>query len=119
MNNSISVTRLLTIFFLGLVFTVLAACGSGGSDNTDTSNIASGTGSVALLLTDAPSDIFEEINITVVKAEIMSDNGRVTIFQGERTFNLLDLTDARIFAVHEGIASGTYNKIRLTLKDRV
>ena len=120
MINSKSVTRLISIFFVGLVFTVLAACGSGGSgsDSTDNSNIASGTGSVALLLTDAPSDIFEEINITVVKAELMSDNGRVTLFQGERTFNLLDLTDARIFAVREGIASGTYNKIRLTLKDR-
>jgi hypothetical protein len=73
---------------------------------------------VALLLTDAPSDIFEEINITVVKAELISDAGRVSIFQGERTFNLLDLTDARIFAIREGIASGRYNKIRLTLKDR-
>jgi len=115
MINSISVTRLLSTFFLGLVFTLLAGCSSGGS--TDTSNTASGAGSVALLLTDAPSDIFEEINITVIKAELMSDNGRVTIFQGEDTFNLLDLTDARIFAIREGVAGGTYNKIRLTLKD--
>jgi hypothetical protein len=114
MNNSISVTRLLTIFFLGLVFTVLAACSSG---NTDTTNTASGPGSVALLLTDAPSDDFDEINITVVKAELMSDHGQVTIFQGEDTFNLLDLTDARIFAIREGIPGGSYNKIRLTLKD--
>ena len=115
MINSISVTRLLTIFFLSLVFTVLAGCSSGGS--TDTSNTASGPGSVALLLTDAPSDDFDEINITVIKAELMSDHGRVTIFQGEDTFNLLDLTDARIFAIREGIPGGTYNKIRLTLKD--
>ena len=115
MINSISVTRLLTICFLGLVFAVLAGCSSGG--NTDTSNTASGAGSVALLLTDAPSDDFDEINITVIKAELMSDQGRVTIFQGEDTFNLLDLTDARIFAIREGIPGGTYNKIRLTLKD--
>lgn len=115
MINSISVTRLFTIFFLGLVFTVLAGCSSGG--NTDTSNTASGAGSVALLLTDAPSDDFEKINITVIKAELMSDHGQVTIFQGEDTFNLLDLTDARIFAIREGVASGTYNKIRLTLKE--
>ncbi len=70
---------------------------------------------MALLLTDAPSDIFEEINITVVKAELLSDGGKVTVFQGKRTFNLLDLTDARIFAIREGIAAGTYSKIRLTL----
>jgi hypothetical protein len=115
MSNLISVTRLFTLFFLGLVATVLVACSSGGS--TDTSNTASGTGSVALLLTDAPSDIFDEINITVIKAELMSDNGRITVFHGEDTFNLLALTDARIFAIREGVASGTYNKIRLTLKD--
>ncbi len=115
MINSISVARLLSIFSLVLVFAVLAGCSSGGS--TDNSNTASGSGSVALLLTDAPSDTFEEINITVTRAELMSDHGRVTIFQGEHTFNLLDLTDASIFAIREGIVSGTYNKIRLTLKD--
>jgi hypothetical protein len=101
---------------MGLVFTMLASCGGGGS--TDTSNTAAGSGSVALLLTDAPSDDFDEINITVVKAELLSDNGKVTLFKGERTFNLLDLTDVRIFAIREGIAAGTYNKIRLTLKDK-
>ena len=116
MSSSISATRLFSLLFLGLVFAVTAGC-SGGS-GTDASNTATGTGSVALLLTDAPSDIFEEINITVVKAELMSDDGRVTIFQGKRTFNLLDLTDARIFAIREGIPSGSYNKIRLTLKDK-
>lgn len=115
MINSLSVTRFFSIFFAGLIFTVLAGCSSGGG--TDISNTAAGSGSVALLLTDAPSDDFEEINITIIKAELMSDNGRVTIFQGEDTFNLLDLTDARIFAIREGVASGTYNKIRLTLKD--
>jgi hypothetical protein len=94
---------------------MLAGCSSGG--NTDTQNTTSAAGSVALLLTDAPSDDFDEINITVIKAELMSDQGRVTIFQGEDTFNLLDLTDARIFAIREGIPGGTYNKIRLTLKD--
>jgi len=115
MYNSIYVTRLLSIFLLSLVFAVVAGCSSG--DSADPSNTASGTGSVALLLTDAPSDIFKEINITVIKAEIISDNGRVTVFQGKRTFNLLNLTDARIFAIREGVPSGTYNKIRLTLTD--
>lgn len=117
MFNSISVTRLLSIFFLGLVFAVVTGCGYGGSDSTDTSNTASGTGTVALLLTDAPSDDFDEINITVIKAELLSDDGRVTVFKGKRTFNLLDLTDVRIFAIREGIPAGTYNKIRLTLTD--
>ena len=113
MFNSLPVKRLFSILFFSLAFAVLASCGSG--DSTGTSSTGSGT--VALLLTDAPSDIFEEINITVVKAELLSDSGAVTMFQGERTFNLLDLTDARIFAIREGIAAGSYSKIRLTLSD--
>ena len=112
MQHSKSLTRIFSVFILGILFAVLGSCSSG---DTPTTNATAGTGSVALLLTDAPSDIFEEINITVIKAELLSDSGAVTIFQGERTFDLLDLTDARIFAIREGIAAGTYNKIRLTL----
>lgn len=115
MINSHPITRLLSLFFLSFVFAALTSCGSGdplGSSNTD-----QGSGTVALLVTDAPSDIFEEINITVIKAELLSENGHVTVFEGERTFNLLELTDARIFAIREGVAAGSYNKIRLTLTD--
>ena len=116
MFKSKSVTRLLSIFILGLVFAVAAGCG-GSDGGSATSDRSAGTGSVALLITDAPSDIFEEINITVVMAELLSDDGRVTIFEGERTFNLLDLTDVRIFAIREGVPAGTYSKIRLTLTE--
>lgn len=114
MINSKSVVHFFSIFVFSLVFVVLASCSSGDSTS---GNTGANTGSVALLLTDAPSDIFEEINITVVKAELLSDDGKVTIFEGERTFNLLDLTDARIFAIREGIPAGIYSKIRLTLTD--
>jgi hypothetical protein len=128
MFKSKSITRLLSVFFLGLVFAVAASC-SGGGSSSSTADTAAGTGRVALLVTDAPSDIFEEINITVVKAELLSEdeddedeeNGRVTIFEGEgadaRTFNLLDLTDVRIFAIREGVPAGSYSKIRLTLTE--
>ena len=107
--------RLFKLIIISLFLSVLFSCSGGGT--TDGSNTTTGTGSVALLLTDAPSDIFEEINITVVKAELLSDDGRVTLFEGERTFNLLDLTDVKIFAIRDGVPAGTYNKIRLTLKD--
>jgi hypothetical protein len=119
MFHSKSIKRLLSIFFLGLIFAVAASCGSGSSTGSTTTSANSGT--VALLLTDAPSDIFEEINITVTRAELLSDDGQVTIFDGSldgnRTFNLLDLTDAKIFAIREGIPAGTYSKIRLTLSE--
>lgn len=115
MFKSAFFSRLISFFYIALFFAVIAGCSNGGG-SADGGSTA-GTGRVALLLTDAPSDIFEEINITVIKAELMSDNGRVTVFQGKRTFDLLDLTEAKIFAVREGIPVGSYNKIRLTLTD--
>lgn len=116
MYNLKTIKSLLSIFFLGLFFAVVTGCSSGDSTSTS-ANTTTGTGNVALLLTDAPSDIFEEINITVIKAELLSDSGKATLFEGERTFNLLDLTDSRIFAIREGVAAGTYSKIRLTLSE--
>ncbi len=89
--------------------------GGGGGGSGSSSVSPQGSGSVALLLTDAPADNFDEININVRKAELLSDSGRVTIFQGSRNFNLLDLTDARMFALRDNVPAGTYSKIRLTL----
>ena len=92
----------------------LSACGGGGTSSTSTAGTA--TGSVALLVTDAPSDDFSAINLTVTRAELIGDAGRVTIFQGRETFNLLDLkNDARMFAVDANVPPGRYSKIRLTL----
>jgi hypothetical protein len=118
-----NIIRLFKLLMVSFVLSVLVACSGGsGGGTTDSLNTSTttdtGTGRVALLLTDAPSDIFEEINITVVKAELLSDDGgKVTLFKGKRTFNLLDLTDVEIFAIRDGVPTGTYNKIRLTLID--
>jgi hypothetical protein len=114
MHCEITARRYLPVFFLALVVALISACGGGSGSGTAS---PAATGNVALLLTDAPSDTFEEINITVVKAELLSDSGRVTLFEGNRTFNLLELTDAEIFAIREGVPAGTYSKIRLTLTD--
>lgn len=106
------IKRLIATGFLITLYLLLGSCGGGGGGGTASSQ---GAGTVALLLTDAPADNFDEININVRRAELLSDSGRVTIFQGDRTFNLLDLTDARMFAVRDGAPAGTYSKIRLTL----
>lgn len=109
-----SCKKLVVTLFLITMAGLLSSCG-GGDSGAGGSVSPQGTGSVALLLTDAPADNFDEINIEVTKAELLSDSGRVTIFQGNRTFNLLDLTDARMFALREGVPAGSYGKIRLTL----
>ena len=115
MSTEPMIKRLISFITLGVIASVIAACGGGGGGTSQVTT--SGSGDVALLLTDAPSDQFEEVNITVVKAELLSDNGRHTLFEGERTFNLLELTDAEIFAIREGVPVGTYSKVRLTLSD--
>lgn len=100
---------------LCLSLLILSACGGGGSGGGDS---ASGDkpGTVGLLITDSPSDDFQEINLTVTKAELLSDSGSQTIFSGNKTFNLLDLENVtEIFAVNSAPA-GAYSKIRLTLE---
>jgi len=107
-----SFNRFLTFILLGTLYALLAGCGGGGGGSSAS---AQGAGSVALLLTDAPAVGFDEINLHITKAELLSDSGHVTIFQGDRYYNLLDLTDARLFALRERVPAGSFSKIRLTL----
>ena len=96
---------------------LVASCGGGGGDAAGTTSNRSSTGSVALLLTDGPTDEIDEVNLRIIKVELMSDGGRVTIFEGDETVNLLDYRhDAKIFAMDDGVPVGTYSKIRLTLQ---
>ncbi len=106
-------------FFAFCMFAVillsLSSCGSGSSSNVLTSN-QSGTGSVAIMLTDYPIAGFSEIIVTITKIELLSDDDRVTIFSGSKTVNLLDLkNETMLFSVENNIPSGMYEKIRLTL----
>jgi hypothetical protein len=107
--------------FIAVVVTLLflVACGGEGEgDSSSSSGSNSGVGSVGLLLTDGPTNDFDAVFITIAKAELLSESGSVTIFQGEETVNLLDYrNDARIFSLNPSVPAGTYEKIRLTLSD--
>jgi len=99
--------------------TILVSCGGGsggGSDSVvDTAgNLATGDkGTVTLLVTDAPSDDFKEINMTVLKAELLCDSGNQVLFSGVKEFDLLQLTDVtEVFSVSE-VTTGFCSKIRL------
>ena len=64
-------------------------------------------------MTDGPAEYFDEINVRVTRIELLSDGGRTSIFEGDETFNLLDLADdARLFAIRKGVPAGCYSKIR-------
>ncbi len=102
---------------------LLTACGGGGGGgggglgSSGLSTPAS-TGSVTVLMTDAPTDDFSEILLTVIKVELFSDNGKVTIFEGHEVIDLLELENvSEIFAVDPDVPAGCYSKIRMTLED--
>ena len=92
------INKLLFVTFLLFAALFLASCGSGsGSGSGSEAKVlpvtADNTGSVAILLTDSPTNDFSEINITVTKIELMSDSSKATVFSGNRIINLLDLNN--------------------------
>jgi hypothetical protein len=117
MRQVFSKLRIAAVGALSLLIMSCGGGGGGGSTGGGATNIESGlgTGSVTLLATDAPTEEFKEINLSIVKAELLSDSGRVTVFSGEKEFDLLQLTEVtKVFSVSE-VPEGSYNKIRLTL----
>ncbi len=108
--------KFFVIGVLGLILLggLITACGS--SDSTGSAQI----GTVAVLLTDSPTEQFSAVYVTVNEVSLLSDErGHVTIFSGPpRQVNLLALQDVEdLFTVHESVPAGTYNKIRLQVSD--
>ena len=112
-----SIAQSVRFGLFSLLFIVLTACGGGGSSGGSSAAVADApSGTVGLLVTDAPTDDFQQINLTVTKAELISDSGAQTIFTGSKTFNLLELENVtELFAINDAPA-GAYSKIRLTLE---
>lgn len=101
---------------LGLLLGLLWVCPwlACGTDSTGT-----GTGTVGLLVADAPSDDFEAVNMTITKLELMGHRAETAIvFEGRETFDLLALRDAsELFSITGEVRSGRYHKIRITLAE--
>ncbi len=116
--------RIAVLFFGAGLIVTLISCGGGGSGNGDSLDTSiQGKGTVGILLTDMPADpaLFESINATIVKVELLGsdDNGRVTIYSGApQTFDLLRLRNEAIpLAFKDDVPAGKYCKIRLILSD--
>lgn len=112
-----AVSLLFSVFALAFW---LSGCGKGGggSGGVASESASGGTGSVAVLITDAPDSEFDEINVTTTFIELLSETGRVPIFEGEETFNLLELSEvSKFFVLAEGVPAGPYGKVRMTLSD--
>jgi hypothetical protein len=89
----------------------LAGCGCDGSGSAE---FRGGTGSATLFLTDAPSDDFDRILVTIESIQFLGDGGKITIFEGRETIDLKDLEDfSDLFVYAEDIPVGKFEKIRL------
>ncbi len=113
-----SIQRLAAPLFVIALIAALVSCGGGGRDeNTGGDPAAAGKGTVALLVTDGPTDEFREINLTILKVELLCESGKQVLFSGMKKFDLLQLTDVtEIFSVSE-VETGYCSKIRLTLAE--
>jgi len=99
----------------------LSACNSGSSSGSGAAAVSSepATGSVGILLTDGPTDQFCSIMLVVNAVKLISDEGHVTIFEGSRRFDLLDLRDnSELLTVGRRVPAGVYEKIRLEIDNK-
>jgi hypothetical protein len=104
-RTAMSVLCVLSVF--------LVACGGGSSSGPETP----ATGTVALLLTDLPTDDLREINFDVVEATLIGDQGQQTVFSGNTRVNLLDLENYSVPIALGEVTAGTYTKLRLQIEN--
>jgi hypothetical protein len=112
------------VFFLllsAVTATTLLSCSSGG-DSASGTGTTMGTGTVGVLLTDKPADpsLFEAINASIEKVELLGgDDNKVVLYSGPaKTYDLLSLKNESVpFTFKDGIPVGNYCKIRLILSD--
>ncbi|MBL8200554.1 MAG: DUF4382 domain-containing protein [Chromatiales bacterium] len=101
---------------LTLALAALAACGGGGGGSSG--GAAPTTATVGIALTDAPTAGYDRALATITSIDLLGDNGKVNVFSGSETVDLLKLADySELFAVQDNVPSGTYNKIRLQLSN--
>ena len=119
--------------FLAIALLSLAVVSCGGSSGDEGGTSPAGvaqdpvaapptttaqTATVTVLLTDAPSDDFAQINVTVTGIELLGGPERVLLFEGSETVDILALENfADLFSVTNDVPAGNYSKIRLYISD--
>lgn len=113
MKKTVRHGTLVLLPFLFILSMALSSCGSG-----PTPSASSGTGMVAVLLTDSPTDKFSEVRVTITEIELIGRAKHVTVFSGIQTLNLLDLkNEIALVALASDVPAGKYRKIRLRVTD--
>ncbi len=99
---------------------ILTGCGGGGSGaagGSGANDPVTGTaqGTVGIVITDHPTDRFDQVLATITQIELIGDDGPVTIFNGLEVIDLKQLASySELFAVAD-VEVGIYEKIRLTV----
>ena len=93
------------------IATVLGLSSCGGSGGS-----APATGEVAVILTDGPTDQYEQILVSMTAMTLIGPGGHVELYNGpEITFDLLAMSEWADLAFTTKVRAGSYNKIRLEL----
>lgn len=118
--NDIIISRSVRTACLVLAGSYLfAACGGGGSTDTAAPppGVTVNTGTIGILLTDAPADEFSAINLDVTEATLIGESGQQTVFSGSKTIDLLDLANFDQPIVFGEVDAGTFTKLRLRIEN--
>lgn len=103
-----NVRALMSPLLVAAVLTLTACGGSGGN--------AAPTGNVAVVITDAPTDIYDRIEISLTEMILIGAGGQMELYNGpEITFDLLEMSEWGDLAFNSQVLAGTYNKIRLQI----
>jgi len=105
-----------------LLFILLTACGGGGSGSSADSG--AGTGTLKLGLTDAFSDDYQAVYITIAEVQAKKQGegdgeaGWITVVTPGQTYNLLELVNGVIASLGIGeLEAGKYGQLRLILQE--
>jgi mono/diheme cytochrome c family protein len=105
---------------------LIAACGGGGGGAGDGGGANGGVnspppataqGTVGIVITDHPTDRFDQVLATITQIDLLGDDGSATVFTGLEVIDLKQLASySELFAVAD-VDAGVYEKIRLSLTD--
>ena len=112
-NSSRSLRSCLLVLLAPLFIT---ACNS--SDSASSGDIASGfeSGEVTLLVTDAPTSEFDEVNVITDSMSLVGDGYDAQLLNKETRIKLLDLRNSFSRLSKRKVRAGKYRKFRMSVK---
>ena len=117
-----SLPRSCCLLLLGSIF--LAACSSdegadavSGPVTPSSTPTAVETGDVTLLITDAPTSDYDEVNVVAESVTLVGEGPEARLMERPAKFNLLDLRNTFSRLSKAKAPVGTYSKVRFRISD--